>query len=80
MKALESRTRIEIKNILFPTDFSSAGDAAIPFATELARRFGATICALHVRPPVINPMTKPAGGVALKGRERRGRSSRERCC
>ncbi|MFZ0582233.1 MAG: universal stress protein [Candidatus Acidiferrales bacterium] len=60
MKALESRTRIEIKNILFPTDFSSAGDAAIPYVTELAKRFGAKVCALHVRPPVINPMTQPA--------------------
>jgi nucleotide-binding universal stress UspA family protein len=26
----------------------------------LAKRFGARICALHVRPPVINPMTQPA--------------------
>ncbi|MFZ3329489.1 MAG: universal stress protein [Candidatus Acidiferrales bacterium] len=60
MKVLETRTRIEIRNILFPTDFSSAGDAAIPYATELAKRFGAKVCALHVRPPVINPMTQPA--------------------
>ncbi|MGC2015080.1 MAG: universal stress protein [Candidatus Acidiferrales bacterium] len=71
MKALESRTRIEIKNILFPTDFSAAGDAAIPYATELARRFGAKICALHVRPPVINPMTQPAtwGGLEKAAKE-----------
>ncbi|MGA7917882.1 MAG: universal stress protein [Candidatus Acidiferrales bacterium] len=66
MKTLETRTRIEIKNILFPTDFSSAGDAAIPFAMELAKRFGAKICALHVRPPVINPMTNPAGWDVLE--------------
>jgi nucleotide-binding universal stress UspA family protein len=60
MKALETRTRIEIKNILFPTDFSQAADAAIPYAAELVRRFGAKLHVLHVRPPVINPMTEPA--------------------
>ncbi len=66
MKTLETGTRIEIKNILFPTDFSPAGDAAIPYATELAKRFGAKICALHIRPPVINPMTYPATWVPLE--------------
>jgi nucleotide-binding universal stress UspA family protein len=60
MKALETWTRIEIKNILFPTDFSPAGNVPILYATELAKRFGAKICALHVRPPVINPTTEPA--------------------
>ncbi len=66
MKALESRTRIEVKNILFPTDFSSVGDAAILYATELAKRFGAQVWVLHVRPPVINPMTQPATWVPLE--------------
>jgi nucleotide-binding universal stress UspA family protein len=60
MKALESRARVEIKNVLFPTDFSSAADAAIPYAAEIVRRFGARLHALHVRPPVINPMTDRA--------------------
>ena len=50
MKALETRARIGIKNVLFPTDFSSAADAAIPYATEIVRRFGAKLYALHVRP------------------------------
>jgi len=59
MKALETRARIEIKNVLFLTDFSPAGDAAIPYATEIVRRFGAKLFALHVRPPVVNPMTEP---------------------
>lgn len=60
MKALETRARIEIKNVLFSTDFSQAADAAIPYAVELVRRFGAKLHVLHVRPPVINPMTEPA--------------------
>jgi nucleotide-binding universal stress UspA family protein len=59
MKAIEARTRIQFKNILFATDFSAAADAAIPFAVELAKRYGAKLHALHVRPPVINPATPP---------------------
>lgn len=39
----------EIKNILFPTDFSDAADAARAHAVEWARRFGARITVLHVR-------------------------------
>ena len=30
MKALETRAQVEIKNVLFPTDFSREADAAIP--------------------------------------------------
>jgi nucleotide-binding universal stress UspA family protein len=66
MKMLDTCSRIEIKNILFPTDFSPTGDVAIPYATELAKRFDAKICALHIRPPVINPMTYPATWVPLE--------------
>lgn len=60
MKAIEAGTRVEIKNVLFATDFSPAADAAIPYVAEIVRRFGAKLHALHVRPPVINPMTEPA--------------------
>lgn len=59
MKTIDVRTRIQLKNILFMTDFSSAADAAAPYAAELAKRYGAKLHALHVRPPVINPMTPP---------------------
>jgi nucleotide-binding universal stress UspA family protein len=60
MKALETRARVEIKNVLFPTDFSREADAAIPYVVEIVRRFGARLHALHVRPPVINPLTDRA--------------------
>jgi nucleotide-binding universal stress UspA family protein len=66
MKAPETRARVEMNNVLFPTDFSSAADAAIPYATEIVRRFGARLHALHVRPPVINPMTEPAAWPVLE--------------
>ena len=66
MKALETPAKIGIKKVLFPTDFSSAADAAIPYTTEIVRRFGAKLYALHVRPPVIDPMTEPATWPALE--------------
>jgi hypothetical protein len=56
MKTLETRTRIQLQNILFLTDFSPAANAAIPYATEVTKRFGAKLHALHMRTPAINPM------------------------
>jgi nucleotide-binding universal stress UspA family protein len=47
MKALDTTTRIQLQNILFLTDFSPAADAAIPYAKEVTKRFGAKLFALH---------------------------------
>lgn len=60
MKMLDVRHRIQLNNILFTTDFSLAANAAAPYAAELARRYGAKLYALQVRPPVVNPMTPSA--------------------
>ena len=66
MKTLDARTRIQLRNILFTTDFSPAAAAALPYAVTIAKRFGAKLFALHVRTPVINPMTPPAGWPELE--------------
>jgi nucleotide-binding universal stress UspA family protein len=50
MKAVQAKTRIALKNILFATDFSSAADAAVPFAMQIARRYGAKVYGVHVNP------------------------------
>ena len=50
MKAAEARERIALKNILFATDFSSAADAAVPVAIQIAQRYGAKVIGLHVNP------------------------------
>ncbi|MFZ3332685.1 MAG: universal stress protein [Candidatus Acidiferrales bacterium] len=60
MKTLDTEIRIQVKNVLFLTDFSTAAAAAIPYAAAIAKRFGAKLYALHVRPPVVNPMTEPS--------------------
>jgi nucleotide-binding universal stress UspA family protein len=66
MRALDGSTRIQLQNILFLTDFSPAANAAIPYAAEVAKRFGAKVFALHMRTPVINPMTEPATWAGLE--------------
>ena len=43
MKALETVTRISLKNILYTTDFSPTAEAAAPYAWELAKRCGAKV-------------------------------------
>jgi nucleotide-binding universal stress UspA family protein len=48
MKAVQARTRIALKNILFATDFSVASIAATPFAVQLAQRYGAKVYGVHV--------------------------------
>jgi len=39
---------MEIKNILFATDFSAASRKAAPYAADLAKRYAATLYILHV--------------------------------
>ena len=48
MKAVQARTRIALKNILFATDFSAASDAAAPIAIQIARHYGAKVYGVHV--------------------------------
>lgn len=48
MKAVQVRTRITLKNILFATDFSMAADTAAPFAIQMAKSYGAKIYGVHV--------------------------------
>ena len=73
--ATATRTRIELKNVLFATDLSDAASAAIPYAKEIAKRYEAHLFVLHVRPPVVNPMTPPQTWVnveeAAKSRRRK---------
>ena len=51
MKAAAARNRIQLKNILFATDFSHAAATALPFAAEIARCYGAKLFAVHAKTP-----------------------------
>lgn len=69
MKIIEAQTKIQIKNILFATDFSPAANSALPFAFTLARRYGAKVHAVHVSVSDLYP-TAPAGALTgLPGEE-----------
>lgn len=46
--ALKAHGLIQLKNVLYVTDFCQASEAALPFAVALARRYDATVHALHV--------------------------------
>jgi nucleotide-binding universal stress UspA family protein len=48
MAALPQVARISLKDILFPTDFSPAAEAALPFALKLAQIHGARVHVAHV--------------------------------
>lgn len=58
MKALQTVPSIQIKNLLYLTDFSAASERVLPFALALARKYHATVEVLHVLTPVI-PETCP---------------------
>jgi nucleotide-binding universal stress UspA family protein len=46
---------MNIKNILFPVDFSERCTAVIPHVEAAARRFGATVILLHIVEPFVAP-------------------------
>ncbi|MFN2493838.1 MAG: universal stress protein [Pyrinomonadaceae bacterium] len=55
---------MQIRSILFPTDFSECGNYALTSATSLARTFGASIICVHVIEPMVptvgySGMTEP---------------------
>lgn len=66
MKTLDVLTRISLKNVLYATDFSPVAEFAAPIAAELARRFGAKVLAVHVRPPQVYGLAPPESWPALQ--------------
>ncbi len=60
MKTATARTAVRFRNILFATDFSPAAAQAIPYVKNIAKHYDADLVTLHVRAPVVNPMTQPA--------------------
>ena len=60
MGDLAASSQIAFKNILFATDFSSITERSLPYAVEIARRFGATVHVVHVLQPDIYPLVPPS--------------------
>ena len=82
MKAVDTGTRINLKSILFLTDFSQPSEAALPFAIAIAREFAATIHALHVLIPqpylYMTPQTIPVAIEAQEEKRKRKCSASKR--
>lgn len=64
MKAATAKSAIGFRNILFATDFSAAAANAIPYVKRIAKHYEANVLALHVHPPMGNPLTPPEAWAA----------------
>jgi len=69
-------TQIQLKNVLFATDFSPAAAAAVPYAARVTELFGAKLWVLHVSPPAINPMTDPSTWESIQESAERDRTEK----
>lgn len=78
MKTLDAKTGIQLKKVLFATDYSPASEAALPYAAGIAKRFAAKLYVLHVRStPVIKALAPPESWPAIeKGAEDEERERR----
>lgn len=59
MQTAAVRTQTRFENILYATDFSTAAEHAVPYVKNIAKHYESKVVALHVRPPIVNPMTQP---------------------
>jgi len=59
MKTSDVAGQLTLKNILYATDLSAAAERALPYALEIARRYGATVYATHVIQPDVYPLVPP---------------------
>jgi nucleotide-binding universal stress UspA family protein len=72
-------TRIDLKNILYLTDFSEPSEAALPFATSVAREYEAKVYAFHVLIPAVYTYTTPdLTEAALEAQEEAARLNMQR--
>ncbi|MFZ0733930.1 MAG: universal stress protein [Candidatus Sulfotelmatobacter sp.] len=56
MPTVAQVSRLSLKNILFPTDFSPASLAALPYAERLAQIYGSNLLIAHSIPPEARQM------------------------
>jgi len=70
MTQVKAGARIAINAILYLTDFSEPSEAALPFASSIAREYGAKIYTLHVLiPPAHTYETPEMTALALSAQE-----------
>jgi len=72
-RALDSTTRVGFRKILFATDLSTAAEKALPYALEIARRYGAMLYVVHAIAPAGYPYAPVAAWPKLEEEEERFR-------
>lgn len=79
METIDTGTRVILRNILYLTDFSEPSEAALPFATAIARKYGAKVQALHVLIPNAYTYATPASlGVVKEAEEESAKAAMQR--
>ncbi len=68
---MDSKQRVQLRNILLATDFSSASEAALSYALSVARRYDSRLCIAHVVSTNIYQMVPPDAMVAVSEQARR---------
>jgi nucleotide-binding universal stress UspA family protein len=63
---------IDLKRILYATDFSEASRAALPVVAAIARHYGSEVFAAHVWAPMPYAMIAPEVATVLDRRQQRG--------
>lgn len=72
-RALDTTTRVAFRKILFATDLSTAAEKALPYALEIARRYGAMLYVVHAIAPAGYPYAPVAAWPKLEEEETRFR-------
>jgi nucleotide-binding universal stress UspA family protein len=66
MATTRAQLHVGFRNILYATDFSPMAEVAASYATEVARRYGSKVFAVHIRPLDAYGMAPPESWTALK--------------
>jgi nucleotide-binding universal stress UspA family protein len=79
MAVIETINGIALNNILYLTDFSESAEAALPFATAIAREYGSKIFAFHILQPDISTCMSPEfGDVVASGLEQAAKAQMQK--
>jgi nucleotide-binding universal stress UspA family protein len=76
MKATSAQTRVDIKTILYATDFSECSELAVPYVCDIARLYDSTVIAVHVMPAISPTSTTLDPRLLAKHKEMMDLSSR----
>jgi len=78
MQSAPAGARITLKSILLLTDFSEPSENALPFASAVAREYGAEVHALHVLVPQPLMYTSPEAMAAIDAQEENAQAEMQR--